>query len=238
MKPLRPKQSERGGIILKLIGLTSLLTLSIALYLVRHPVFRFVAESWVVEDPLNNGKADALMVLSDDNFYADRATRAAELFREGKASFVVASGRQLRPNVGIAELMEHDLLERGVPKDRILRFVVDGDSTQEEAIALANLAKTKKWRKIIVVTSNYHTRRARYIFRTIFPQGIEVRVASARDADFDPQSWWQKRKSAKLLVREIAGLAEAMWELRQESETPRDSPGIVDLRGPSPLPLV
>lgn len=238
MKLLRPKQRERGGIILKLIALTSLLTLAIALYLVRHPIFRFVAESWVVEDPLDNGKADALMVLSDDNFYADRATRAAELFREGKASFVVASGRQLRPNAGIAELMEHDLIERGVPKDKILRLAIDGDSTQEEAMALAKLAKTRRWRKVIVVTSNYHTRRARYTFRTIFPQDIEIRVASARDADFDPESWWQKRKSTKLLVREIAGMAEAMWELRQESETRRDSQGIVDSRGLSPLPLV
>src|SRR5207248_1797578 len=87
------------------------------------------AEYWVVEDPLD--KADALIVLSDDNFYADRATRAAELFREGKAPLVVASGRRLRPGAGIAELMEHDLIERGVPKDKILRFPQDGDSTRE-----------------------------------------------------------------------------------------------------------
>lgn len=238
MKPLSPKHRERGGIILKLIALTSFLTFLVALYVVRHPIFRFVAESWVVEDPLDSGKADALMVLSDDNFYADRATRASELFREGRASLVVASGRQLRPNAGIAELMEHDLIERGVPKDKILRFVVDGDSTREEATALAKLAKIKRWRRVIVVTSNYHTRRARYIFRTIFPQDIDIRVASARDADFDPESWWQKRKSAKLLVREIAGMAEAMWGLRQESETRKDSQGIVDSRGLSPLPLV
>lgn len=238
MKLLSPKQRERGGIILKLVALTSLLTFFIALYLVRHPIFRFVAESWIVEDPLDTGKADALIVLSDDNFYADRATRAAELFREGKASLVVASGRQLRPNAGIAELMEHDLIERGVPKDKILRLAIDGGSTQEEATALAKLAKTRKWRNVIVVTSNYHTRRARYIFRTIFPQDIDIRVASARDAEFDPESWWEKGKSTKLLVREIAGMAEAMWELRQESETHKDSQGIVESRGLSPLALV
>lgn len=238
MTLLRPEHREGGGIILKLIALTSFLTFLVALYVVRHPIFRFVGESWVVEDPLDSGKADALMVLSDDNFYADRSTRAAELFREGKGSLVVASGRQLRPNAGIAELMEHDLIERGVPKDKILRLAIDGDSTREEATALGKLAKTKKWRRVIVVTSNYHTRRARYIFRTIFPQDIDIRVASARDADFDPQSWWQNRKATKLFVREIAGMAEAMWELRQESETRKDSQGIVDSRGLSPLPLV
>src|SRR5437773_8629631 len=177
MKRFRPIQSERGGILIKMIVLLFLMTFFLALYFVRHPIFRFMAESWVVEDPLD--KADALIVLSDDNFYADRATRAAELFREGKAPLVVASGRRLRPSAGVAELMEHDLVERGVPKGKILRFALDGDSTRDEAEALAKLAKTKKWHSAIIVTSNYHTRRARYIFRHVFPQGMETRVASA-----------------------------------------------------------
>jgi len=210
MMRFSPRRSERGGTLAKLIVVLAILTFFFALYLVRHPIFRFMAESWVIEDPLD--KADALIVLGDDNFYADRATRAAELFREGKAPLVVASGRRLRPTAGIAELMEHDLVERGVPKGKILRFPQDGDSTQEEAEALAKLAKTKNWHKGIVVTSNYHTRRARYIFRRVFPQGIEVRVASARDGDFDPENWWAKRKSTKLFMRELAGMVVTIWE--------------------------
>ena len=210
MMRFSPRRSERGGTLAKLIVVLAILTFFFALYLVRHPIFRFMAESWVIEDPLD--KADALIVLGDDNFYADRATRAAQLFREGKAPLVVASGRRLRPTAGIAELMEHDLVERGVPKGKILRFPQDGDSTQEEAEALAKLAKTKNWHKAIVITSNYHTRRARYIFRRVFPQGIEVRVASARDGDFDPENWWAKRKSTKLFMRELAGMVVTIWE--------------------------
>ena len=64
------------------------------------------------------------------------------------ARVVVASGRRLRPNAGISELMEHDLIERGVPKDKIVRFTHDADSTREEAEALANLARNsagKAW---------------------------------------------------------------------------------------------
>jgi len=206
------------------------------LYLVRHPIFRFIAESWVVEDPLN--KADALIVLSDDDFYADRATRAAELFREGKASLVVASGRRLRPTAGIVELMEHDLIERGVPKDKILRVAHDGESTLDEAETLANLAKAKKWHTAIVVTSNYHTRRARYIFQHVFPHGIDVRVASARDADFDPQAWWVKRKSTNLFMREILGMMVTIWELRHGPQAPSATQGIVERRKPNPLCVV
>jgi uncharacterized SAM-binding protein YcdF (DUF218 family) len=118
--------------------------------------------------------------------------------------------------------MEHDLVERGVPKDKILRFVQDGDSTREEAEALAKLAKTRKWHKAILVTSNYHTRRARYIFRRVFPQDLEIRVAAARDGDFDPENWWEKRKSTKLFLREITGMMVTMWELSSPTESPRE----------------
>jgi uncharacterized SAM-binding protein YcdF (DUF218 family) len=230
------RDGQRGGILVNLIVLLSIVIFCTFLYLVRHPIFRFVAETWIVEDPLD--KADALIVLSDDNFYGDRATRAAELFREGKAPVIVASGRRLRPNAGIAELMEHDLVERGVPKDKILRFTHDADSTKEEAEALAKLVETRKWRKTIVVTSNYHTRRARYIFDRVFPQDIEVRIASARDGDFDPQRWWEKRKSTKELMREFAGMVVALWELRHGGEKSETTQGIVGLRALNPLSLV
>lgn len=230
------RDGQRGGILVNLIVLLCIVIFCTFLYLVRHPIFRFVAEAWIVEDPLD--KADALIVLSDDNFYGDRATRAAELFREGKAPVIVASGRRLRPNAGIAELMEHDLVERGVPKDKILRFTHDADSTKEEAEALVKLVKTRKWRKTIVVTSNYHTRRARYIFHRVFPQDIEVRVASARDGDFDPQRWWEKRKSTKELMREFAGMVVALWELRHSGEKSETTQGIVGLRALNPLSLV
>ena len=96
MKKRRIDEGQRGGIFVNLIALLSIVVFSAALYFVRHPIFRFAAESWIIEDSLD--KADALLVLSGDNFYGDRATRAAELFREGKASVVVASGRRLRPN--------------------------------------------------------------------------------------------------------------------------------------------
>jgi uncharacterized SAM-binding protein YcdF (DUF218 family) len=204
--------------------------------MVRRPILRFIGESLIVEDELD--KADVIMVLSDDNFYADRATRAAELFREGKATVVVASGRRLRPNAGIAELMEHDLIERGVPKDKIVRFAHDADSTLEEAEELARLAKIRKWHSAIVVTSNYHTRRSRYIFRRVFPQGIESRVASARDGDFDPQKWWEKRKSIKELTREFAGMVVAVWELWGRSETRETTQSIVGMRALIPQLVV
>jgi len=206
----RRDPSQRGGIVSSLIALVAVIFLLAVLYLARHPIFRLVGEGWVVEDTLD--RSDAILVLSDDNFYADRATRASQVYRQGLAPVVVASGRRLRPYAGIAELIEHDLIERGVPKDKILRVAHDADNTREEAITLAQVAKQKKWRSIIVVTSNFHTRRARYIFSHVFPKDTKVRITGARDGDFDPDRWWEKRISVKDLSREIAGMIVAIWE--------------------------
>jgi len=198
--------------LVNLIVLLCIVLLGVLVYLVRHPIMRFAAESWVVDEPASH--ADAIIVLSDDNFYADRATRAAELSRQQVAPIVVASGRRLRPHAGFGELIEHDLIERGVPKEKILRLDHDASDTIEEAEALAKLAKEKRWSSVIVVTSNYHTRRVRYVFGKVFPAQIAVTVASARDADFDPERWWEKRKSTNLFAHEALGMVDAFWVLR------------------------
>ena len=208
----RGRHAERGGIISTLISLLFLVVLCGAFYLARRPILRFAGESWIVDETLDH--ADAIIVLSDDNFYADRVTRAAELMRDGKAPLVVASGRRLRPYAGIAELMQHDLIERGVPKEKIIVFPHDADSTREEAEALTNFVTEKKWTTVLLVTSNYHTRRVRYVFRKIFPANVQLAVVSARDGDFDPQQWWEKRKSLRYFAREFFGIGVAIWELR------------------------
>jgi uncharacterized SAM-binding protein YcdF (DUF218 family) len=204
------RNSERGGALLSLIVLLVVVVLCVVLYWARRPILRFAAESWVIDAPAAH--ADALLLLGDDNFYADRATHAAELIRHGVAPMVVASGRRLRPSAGIVELQEHDLIERGVPKDKIIRFSHDADSTLEEAVGLARLCSERHFHSVIVVTSNYHARRARYIFDKVFPPTIAVSVAGAHDGDFDPEHWWEKRKSEELFVHEVVGMMVAFRE--------------------------
>ena len=203
--------NERGGAVANLVALAFVVALCALVYFARHPILRYLAESWVVDEPAAH--ADAIIVLGDDNFYADRATHAAELFRQGVAPLVVASGRRLRPHARIGELMEHDLVERGVPKEKIMRFTQDADSAKEEALAVEKLAVEHHWKRLVIVTSNYQTRRARYIYEKVMPVGVAVSVSSARDGDFDPEHWWEKRKSIKLFAEEMLGMVEAVWEL-------------------------
>jgi uncharacterized SAM-binding protein YcdF (DUF218 family) len=208
-------RGDRGGAISRIIVLLFLFLLCAGLFLVRGPLLRMLARAWIVEDPLE--RSDAIIVLGDD-FYADRATLAAQLYRQGFAPVVVASGKQVRPGASIAELMAHDLFERGIPKDKIRRFPQSADSTAGEARALERFSSANKWRKVILVTSNYDTRRARYIFRRVFPETISVAVAGAQDAEFDPLHWYEKRNSIKRFILEVGGMGVALWEFRGQPE--------------------
>jgi uncharacterized SAM-binding protein YcdF (DUF218 family) len=232
----RVLRSQSGGIISSLISLVFIVVLCLAVYLARHPLMRFLGEEWIVEDPPEH--ADAIIVLSDDNYYADRAAHAADLYRHGMAPYIIASGRKLRPYAGVAELMEHDLVERAVPKDKILRISHQAQNTREEAQVLRQQVIDRKWRSVIIVTSNYHTRRARYIFTHVFPSTVAVRVSGAKDGDFDPDSWWERRISVKKLVTEVTGMVVAIWELRGENGNTAKTPAVVGLIGLKPQLIV
>lgn len=202
---------QRGGMITRLIFLVFFAALLILFYLIRHPLLRFAASEWIVEDV--PAHCDAMIVLSDDNYEADRANRAAQLYRSQAAPIIVASGRLLRPYAGIGELMQHDLVERGVPQSAILVFKHTAENTREEAEALHTLIRDRGWKRILVVTSNFHTRRARYIFSRVVPE-TQVYVAAAADSGFDPDNWWQHRYGVKMFSAELGGMIVAMWELR------------------------
>ena len=216
------RSSQRGGIFFRLLVLLVLLALVGVVYLLRGPLLRAAGEFWVVDDGL--ARAEAIVVLSDDNYFADRAARAAELYHSRWAPRIVASGRQLRRYAGISELMQRDLIERGVPADSVVRFPHTARNTREEAQALRGLVAERSWPQVLVVTSNYHTRRARYIFRRVFPPSVGVRVVAARDSSYDPEHWWESRQGIKLFFSEAVGYPVAMWELRRAESPPAGSP--------------
>jgi uncharacterized SAM-binding protein YcdF (DUF218 family) len=208
------RRGERGGIFFRLIGLIFFLGFLALLYFLRNPLMRFGGQLWVLNEPAI--QADAIVVLGDDNYAGDRAAHAAELFRAGLAPQVVASGRFLRPDSNIADLIAHDLERDGVLPAAIVKFTHRAANTREEVEALRGLISARGWHRILVVTSNYHARRARFICNRVLPREITVQVSEAPDSEFDPSHWWQSRIGRKLLFNELVGYAVARWELRHQ----------------------
>ena len=204
---------EHGGIFFRLLFLLCFAGLAFVLYAARHPLMKTAGELWVLDDPA--AASDALIVLGDDNYAGDRAFRSAELYRAGVAPVVVSSGRMLRKNVSLAEIMAHDLESFGVPGGAIVKLDHRAQNTREEANEVSRLVSSRGWKRVFLVTSNYHARRARFIFERVLPVGITVRVSGARDSEFDPSRWWVTRQGQKLFLTELAGYVVAWWELRR-----------------------
>ena len=226
----RPRASQRGGIFFRLLFLLCFLFLIFLVYLARHPLMRMAGSFWTVDEgPV---VSDAIVILGDDNYGGDRAARAADLLKAGWAPRVVASGRYLRPYASIAELEARDLTDHGVPATAIVRLDHRAEDTREEAIAISQLISSRGWKRIILVTSNFHTRRSRYICERTFPPGTVLRVVAAHDSDFDPENWWRSRLGIKIFAHELVGMLVAMWEMRHSDV---QTSGSAALEHPQPM---
>ena len=162
------------------------------------------------DDPLQ--KADAILMLGGAR--AERCLEAYELYRAGYAPLIVLSpGRQEQAELLLREKgirlprevdLQRDVLQQlGVPADRTLMLSVAVDNTAQEAEALHDLVRARGWRRVIVVTSKYHTRRSRFGFRREFAgSGTEIIVRSSRFDPSDPAHWWRARPDVRFVLEE------------------------------------
>lgn len=217
--------AQRGGIFLKFLLLVCFVCFLFVIYLLRYPLLRLAGGFWIVDD--GPAYSDAIVILGDDNYGGDRAAKAAELFKGGWAPHVVASGRFLRPYASITDLEEHDLKSDGVPEQAIVRFQHHAANTKEEAEALRQLILQQGWKRILLVTSSYHTRRARYICARTLPAGTVLRVIPAPDSEYDPNHWWETRRGLVIFSHELVGMIVSLWEMRHNDVQTADSAHLV-----------
>src|SRR5271155_212357 len=201
---------QRGGIFFRLIFFIFILAVCAVLYLARVPLLRLAGEFWVVDEPPET--SDVIVVLSGDNYDAERATRAASLFKSGMAPRVVATGRALRSYATTTDLMKRDLIEHGVPETAIVPFTHKADDTRDEAAVVSEFVASHGWKKILLVTSNYHTRRSQYIYEHSLPANDQLLTVAAPDSDYDPNYWWKTRTGGKIFFYEFGGRFISVWE--------------------------
>jgi uncharacterized SAM-binding protein YcdF (DUF218 family) len=207
-------QLQRGGIFFRLIFLIFILAVCALLYLARVPLLRLAGEFWVVDEAPET--SDVIVVLSGDNYDAERATRAASLFKSGMAPRVLATGRALRSYATTTDLMKRDLVEHGVAADAIVPFTHKADDTRDEAAAVSEFIASHGWKKILLVTSNYHTRRSQYIYEHALPSSDQLLTVAAPDSDYDPNYWWRTRTGVKIFFHELGGYLVALWETKKD----------------------
>jgi len=83
------------------------------------------------------------------------------------------------------------------------------DSTEEEAEALSECIRGRGWNSFVLVTSEYHTRRAGIIWRRVLRNEhlqVNVIVHGVTDPEYQPRGWWKSRRSAKTWFMEFVKL--------------------------------
>jgi uncharacterized SAM-binding protein YcdF (DUF218 family) len=195
------------------LGTTTLGTACVALVLGTLLFLPFAGRFLHREDPLE--PADVILVLAGTR--VERWLEAVDLYHEGWAPVILVSPgptdaieTQLHAR-GIVYPREGDLardaiVASGVPADAVVVLPQGVDNTAQEA-ALVEQTHGTDLRRVIVVTSPYHTRRTGVAFRRAFANTeIRVLVRASRHSDSTPARWWRRRADVRFVLAELPKL--------------------------------
>lgn len=194
-----------------LVLASTLFCVVLAAWLLRAPILTEVARFLSVRDPLR--RADAIFVFGGDPDI--RPYAGAALYRRGLAPLVLVPGMEtgrlaaqgLIPTQ--TELFQRVLRKEGVPGSAIMVLEMPGgtSSTTEDAEVLRAWALRTGARRIIAVTTTYHTRRARYALRRALKgMGVQVMMDGAPARGFTERDWWQAESGLTTYVNEYIKL--------------------------------
>lgn len=168
-------------------------------------LFSTSGEFLIVNQPEH---ADVIVVLAGET--NQRPALGLKLLREGYAP------RMLLDVPATAKVYQWDMLQlgqqyvHGLPESNSVTVCpIYGLSTKTEAQDVSRCLSPLGAHKVLVVTSDYHTRRALSTFKHEL-RGMQISVAAATDPQQFGGAWWKHRQWAKLNFDEWLRLV--WWE--------------------------
>lgn len=144
-------------------------------------------------------RADLVLVLGGD-FWGPRVLTAAELARIGYAPIALISGPPYKDQPEGVLAIEF-LVQKGYPRELFQVFGHLASSTIAEANALRGELARRKVKRVLLVTSSYHSRRAAIVF-TLFCPGVRFISIPAPDSHYHVDEWWNDESSRRLFFSE------------------------------------
>ena len=152
--------------------------------------------------------SDVIVVLAGET--DKRPERALELLAQGYGRRVVLD---VPTNSKLYEFTEIQLAQKYIqdlPQGASVSVCpIDGLSTMDESKDAEKCLAREGGKSVLIVTSDFHTRRALNIFQRELP-GYEYSVAAAPDSEQFGARWWMHRQWAKTFVNEWLRLI--WWE--------------------------
>jgi uncharacterized SAM-binding protein YcdF (DUF218 family) len=126
--------------------------------------------------------ADALVVMAGETSL--RLPAAARLFKEGKGDKILLTNdgifsswsEEKQRNLYDVEWAEVDLLKMGIPGSAIVKLTYSSSGTIFDALNTRKFALANGMKSLLVVTSDYHTRRSLWTFQEVF-RGINIKIS-------------------------------------------------------------
>ncbi|NIU87989.1 MAG: hypothetical protein GWN56_12155 [Nitrosopumilaceae archaeon] len=185
----------------------------LCLFLLRNKYLPYAGSFLVVENKLE--KADAVFVFGGS--VPKRIIEAAGIYKQGYAPIIIISrhpkpeGYKFLKEKGISFPEGHDInksvaLGLGIAEKNIIITKRRAASTFEELVLLNKLCLEKKYKKIILVSSKYHTKRISKIFSDISKGKVKGIIRYARYDSYDPKNWWKDRSSLRQTIFEYQKL--------------------------------
>lgn len=200
-----------------LVYFSVLMVLFLLGFLFRHNILLGVAHLLIKEDtPI---KVDAIFVLAGAP--DERAPKAAELFHQGYAPIVVATGERVPPLLEVldtvlteAQLTGQALLNEEVDSDAV-KLIQRGTSTFEESELILGYAQQNNFKRIILVSSKFHTSRMQRVFRKKFEnQGITLLIVGAEPRRYEISNWWNNEEALIFVNNEYLKHLYYLWKYR------------------------
>ncbi len=163
-----------------------------------HALWLREAGVWLEKSGMPH-QADVAVVLGGD-MNGDRILRAAQLAKAGFVPKVLVSGPSAYGG-SECDLAIPFAVQHGYPKSMFECVSSNARSTRAEARVFAPIMKRQGIRSYVLVTSDYHTRRAGKLFHQAAPE-LEEYVVAAPDSEFDLHQWWKQREGQKAIVLE------------------------------------
>jgi uncharacterized SAM-binding protein YcdF (DUF218 family) len=146
--------------------------------------------------------ADAALVLAGDPDY-ERTRTAATLVVSGQARLLILTGGERGPGDS-AESLREVALGLGVPAGSI-RMEQVSTSTHESLVAVQPILAQENVRRLALVTSPYHERRATWAAQRTL-RGVEILSHPASPSTWEPAGWWKTAWNRRIVVGEYLKL--------------------------------
>jgi uncharacterized SAM-binding protein YcdF (DUF218 family) len=168
------------------------IALSVVVVLVLAALASRAARFLVVDEP---EKSDAIVVLAGETNV--RPARALELLHQGLAQhvFLDAEAQYLVYDQGLVDIAQKYVNGIG-EANRVSVCPIASFSTNAESDYVNRCLQSMGAHRVLIVTSEFHTRRALMIFRHRLPQ-YQFSVAAARNSGQFGEAWWTNREWAK-----------------------------------------